>query len=68
MIPAALTLSTLAVPFLPLPTEVKVWTVSGLLISTEVVFWGAALYFGGEVAARYRRFFNPRNWFGKKRR
>ncbi len=65
VIPAALFLSTLIIPFLPLSGQARVWIISGLLISTEIVFWGAALYFGKEIASRYRRFFNPRNWFGK---
>lgn len=63
VIPAMLSLSVPVVPFLPLSTGAKVWLVSALLVGAEVVFWGAALFFGKEVVSRYRRFFDPRNWF-----
>jgi hypothetical protein len=50
------------VPFLPLTTAQKVGLSAGLVVAAEVVFWGAALFLGGEVISRYRRFFDPRTW------
>jgi hypothetical protein len=50
------------VPFLPLTTAQKVGLSAGLVVVAEVVFWSAALFLGGEVISRYRRFFDPRAW------
>jgi hypothetical protein len=50
------------VPFLPLTTAQKVGLSAGLVVVAEAVFWGAALFLGGELVSRYRRFFDPRTW------
>jgi hypothetical protein len=50
------------VPVLPHTTARKVGLSAGLVVAAEVVFWGAALFLGGEVISRYRRFFDPRTW------
>jgi hypothetical protein len=50
------------VPFLPLTTAQKVGLSAGLVVVAELVFWGAALFLGGEVISRYRRFLDPRAW------
>jgi hypothetical protein len=50
------------VPFLPLTTAQKVGLTAGLVVVAELVFWGAALFLGGEVISRYRHFFDPRTW------
>ena len=50
------------VPFLPLTTAQKVGLSAGLVVAAEAVFWGAALFLGGEVISRYRRLFDPRTW------
>ena len=50
------------VPFLSLTTAQKVGLSAGLVVAAEVVFWGAALFLGGEVISRYRRYFDPRTW------
>lgn len=67
VIPAALWLLVPVVPFLPVSVGMKAWVVSGLLVSAEVVFWGAALFFGKEIASRYHKIFDPRRWFRKER-
>ena len=54
-----------AVVFAPLSAGQKVWAGSALLVLGEVAFWAAALVLGREVFRRYRRFLDPRNWFGK---
>ena len=57
-----------AVVFAPLSTAQKVWASSAFLVLGEVAFWVAAVVLGREVFRRYRRFLDPRGWFGKKRR
>ena len=57
-----------AVLLVPLSPAQRVWTGSAFLILGEVAFWAAAVVLGREVFRRYRRFFDPRGWFGEKRR
>ena len=52
----------------PLSAAQKAWTSSAFLVLGEVAFWVAALALGREVFRRYRRFLDPRGWFGKERR
>jgi Kef-type K+ transport system membrane component KefB len=56
-----------AVVFFPLPAGQKVWAGSAFLVMGEVAFLVAALVLGREVVRRYRRFLDPRSWFGKGR-
>ena len=56
-----------AVVLFPISAGQKVWAGSAFLILGEVAFWAAALALGREVIRRYRRFFDPRDWFGKGR-
>jgi hypothetical protein len=55
-----------AVLLVPLSSAQKVWMGSAFLILGEVAFWAAAVVLGREVFRRYRRFLDPRAWFGKK--
>jgi hypothetical protein len=57
-----------AVLLTPLSTAQKVWTSSAFLVLGEVAFWVSAVVLGREVFRRYRRFLDPRGWFGKERR
>jgi p-aminobenzoyl-glutamate transporter AbgT len=52
----------------PLSTAQKAWTSSAFLVLGEVAFWVSAVVLGREVFRRYRRFLDPRGWFGKARR
>src|SRR5215203_938901 len=52
----------------PLSVAQKAWASSAFLVLGEVAFWGAALVLGREVFRRYRRFLDPRDWWGRKRR
>ena len=63
VIPGLLWVAALTVPFLPLATGFKAWLIPDFAVAAEVVFWGAALVFGREVATRYRRHLDPRRWF-----
>ena len=51
----------------PLSVAQKTWTSSAFLVLGEVAFWAAALMLGREVFRRYRRFLDPRDWWGQKR-
>ncbi|HEX7169989.1 MAG TPA: transporter suffix domain-containing protein [Rubrobacter sp.] len=57
-----------AVVFAPLSAAQKVWVGSAFLVLGEVAFWVAAAVLGREVLRRYRRFLDPRGWFGRERR
>ncbi len=52
----------------PLSAGQKVWASSAFLVLGEVAFWVAAAALGREVLRRYRRFLDPRGWFGRERR
>ena len=62
VVPGLLYTAVPVVPFLPLTTAQKVGLSAGLVVVAEAVFWGAALFLGGELVSRYRRFFDPRTW------
>lgn len=64
----ALPATTLKVPFLPLTAAWKARAIAALVVAGEIAFWVAALVPGRETVRRYRRFFDPRNWLGEKRR
>ena len=68
VVPTLLYLAIPAVPFLPLTTGQKVWVASGLVVAAETVFLLSALVLGREAVRRYRRYLDPRRWFGKGRR
>jgi len=55
-----------AVVFAPLSGAQKVWAGSAFLVLGEVAFWVAAVVLGREVFRRYRKFLDPRGWFGRK--
>jgi hypothetical protein len=65
VVPSALYAAVPVVAFLPLTTVQKIGVSSGLVIVAEVVFWVAALFVGGAMISRYRRYFDPRTWFRK---
>ena len=56
-----------AVVFFPLSAGQKIWAGSAFLVLGEVAFWVAAPALGREVIRRYRRFLEPRDWFGRGR-
>ena len=56
-----------AVLLTPLSAAQKAWMSSAFLVLGEVAFWVAAVVLGREVFCRYRRFLDPRDWFGKER-
>jgi hypothetical protein len=68
VVPGVLYSMILVVPFLPLSTGQKLLVATGLVVAAEGVFLLSALILGQEVVRRYRRFFDPRSWFGKNPR
>jgi len=64
-VPGALYAAILVVPFLPLTSGQKLSLSSGLVDAAEGTFLLSALVLGGEAVRRYRRFLNPRYWFGE---
>jgi len=68
VVPTLVYLAIPVVPFLPLTTGQKVWVASGLVVVAETVFLLSALVLGREAVRRYRRYLDPRRWFGKGRR
>lgn len=67
VVPTLLYATIPAVPFLPLTTGQKVWVSAGLVAVAEMVFLLSALVLGWEAVRRYRRYLDPRRWFGKGR-
>ena len=57
-----------AVLLIPLSAAQKAWTGSAFLVLGEAAFWASAVVLGREVFRRYRRFLDPRGWFGEKPR
>ncbi len=57
----------LAVPFLLLTTGQKIWVSVGLVVVAETIFLFSVFFLGREVVRRYRRYLDPRRWFGKGR-
>jgi hypothetical protein len=57
-----------AVLLIPLSAPQKVWAGSAFLVLGEVAFWASAVVLGREVFRRYRRYLDPRGWFGEKPR
>jgi hypothetical protein len=56
----------LLLPFVAMDGVTKAAAVPVLIALGEVAFWIGGLLLGKEVVARYRRFFNPRDWRRQK--
>jgi hypothetical protein len=66
MVSVPLFLSVFILPFIDIRRSVKITVSSVLLIIGEVLFWWGGLLVGKELFAKYRSYFNPKNWFKKK--
>ena len=58
--------ATLIIPFIDLPTKIKVAASTTSFILMEVVFWAGGLLVGKELFAKYKKQLNPIYWFKKK--
>lgn len=63
VVPGLLYAAIPVVAFLPLSAGWKVWISVGLVVAAETIFVVSAIFLGGEVVSRYRRFLDPRTWF-----
>ncbi|MDE3837794.1 hypothetical protein C0966_00020 [Bacillus methanolicus] len=57
----------LLVPLIPFSTGTKVIISSVLVLSGEITFWVGGIILGKEVVTKYRKYFNPLNWFRKNK-
>lgn len=57
-----------AVLLIPLSATQRVWAGSAFLVLGELAFWASAVVLGRELFRRYRRYLDPRSWFGEKPR
>lgn len=53
-------------PFMEIEAKAKITFTTVTLIVAEVLFWGGGLFVGKELFAKYKSYFNPKNWFGNK--
>jgi len=58
--------TTFVIPFLKLPSQIKVIASTTSLVLMEIVFWLGGLLVGKELFTKYKKQLNPRNWFSKK--
>lgn len=56
------------VPLLPLTLSQKAVVVPALIATGEIVWWVGLAIAGREVAAKYKKYLNPRTWFSCKRK
>jgi hypothetical protein len=66
MVPSLLYAAIPVIAFLPLSTVWKIWISAGLVVAAETIFIVSAIFLGGEVVSRYRRFLDPRILFRKR--
>jgi hypothetical protein len=57
----------LMVPLLPVSLQTKTLITTLLVVVGEISFWSGGLILGKEVVRKYRRFFNPKNWFARQK-
>jgi hypothetical protein len=53
----------LLIPLLSVSLKAKTIITTSLIVSGEITFWSGGLILGKEVMRKYRRLFNPKNWF-----
>ncbi len=59
-------LGIFVISFLEIPLAKKGMIVSALFISGEITWWLGVVLLGKQVYAKYKKHFNPANWFGSK--
>ncbi|MBI4671872.1 MAG: SDR family NAD(P)-dependent oxidoreductase [Chloroflexi bacterium] len=52
-------------PFVPLELEIKAGAAGALVVGGEIAFWSGGVLLGKEVVTRYRKYLDPRTWFGR---
>jgi hypothetical protein len=51
------------IPFLGIDNKLKIFLSTLSIILGEVSFWAGGFLVGKELFAKYKTYFNPRNWF-----
>lgn len=54
-----------AIPFMNIENKTKITLSTISLVLGEVLFWGGGLLVGKELFSKYKKYFNPKNWFKK---
>jgi hypothetical protein len=57
----------LMIPLLSVSLQMKTILTTILIVAGEISFWTGGLILGKEVVRKYRRYFNPRNWFARQK-
>jgi hypothetical protein len=60
-------LSLPVVPFLAIDNKTKITASTIIFILAEITFWSGGLLVGKELFSKYKSYFNPKNWFNKKK-
>ena len=60
-------LSLPVVPFLEIDNKTKITASTVIFILAEITFWSGGLLVGKELFSKYKSYFNPKNWFKKKK-
>ncbi len=54
------------IPFLEMEGKDKITLSTVVFVTAEILFWSGGLLVGKELFAKYKSYFNPKNWFGNK--
>ena len=60
-------LSLPVVPFLAIDSKTKITTSTVIFILAEITFYSGGFLVGKELFSKYKSYFNPKNWFKKKK-
>lgn len=55
------------IPFLEMENGTKVKLTTIILVAAEIIFWSGGLLVGKELFAKYKSYFNPKNWFSSSK-
>jgi hypothetical protein len=59
-------LGIFVISFLEIPLAKKGMIVSALFISGEITWWLGVVLLGKQLYVKFKKYFNPVNWFGPK--
>ncbi|HEX3021937.1 MAG TPA: transporter suffix domain-containing protein, partial [Lachnospiraceae bacterium] len=54
------------VGFIPISIKIKTVLIPSMMVISEILFWVGGAILGKDVISKYKRFFNPCNWFCSK--
>lgn len=59
-------LAIAVIPFLDMEKQTRITGSLVALVIGEVLFWSGGLLVGQVLFRKYKSYFNPKNWFGRK--